>query len=94
MAEWNRNNSNTSGIQGVTVTTSTDGVLFSPFAGSPVVFAQVALFPTVPQQFSWTPVLPSYVRFEASSNYGSSFTGISEVLLTASAPLVRKSLKK
>ena len=88
MAVWNRNVSNTSGIQGVTVTTSTDGVLFTAFTGSPTQFAQKTVFPSSSQQFAWTPVLASYVRFQATSNYGSSFTGLSEVLFDGTAVVV------
>jgi hypothetical protein len=81
MSVWNFNGANFVGVQGVGVSTSTDGVTFTPLAGGPTTFAQ-GLFnaPEPPQQFTFGPVVADFVRFNITSNYGSPFnTGLSEV---------------
>ncbi len=79
---WNFNRpgdiSSTFGIQSVTVQSSTDGVNFSNIVGAPTVFAQANGGPQDPEQFSFSPVNASFVRFVVGSNYGGPFTGFAE----------------
>jgi hypothetical protein len=65
----------------VGVSTSTDGVTFTPLAGGPTTFAIGANnAPELPQQFTFGPVVADFVRFDILSNYGANFTtGLSEV---------------
>jgi hypothetical protein len=93
MSVWNFNGNNPAGVQGVGVSTSTDGVTFTPLAGGPTTFAPGAnLAPEPPQQFTFGPVVADFVRFNITSNYGSQFeTGLSEVgfdgtLVTTAVP--------
>jgi hypothetical protein len=71
MSVWNYNADFAGGVAGVGVSTSTDGVTFTPLAGSPFTFAQ-GLFnaPEPPQQFTFGPVVADFVRFDILSNYG------------------------
>ena len=81
MSVWNFNADNAEGVQGVSVSTSKDGVTFTPLAGGPTTFAQGALgaAPEPPQQFTFGPVVADFVRFDILSNYGFFVTGLSEV---------------
>jgi hypothetical protein len=82
MSVWNWNFTSFDQVQGVGVSTSTDGVTFTPLAGGPTTFAQGALgaAPEPPQQFTFGPVVADFVRFDILSNYGGAFgTGLSEV---------------
>jgi hypothetical protein len=63
----------------VGVSTSTDGVTFTPLAGGPTTFAQGTFGPESPQQFTFGPVTAAFVRFDITSNYDSQFTGLNEV---------------
>jgi F5/8 type C domain len=81
---WNFNGTNTVGVNGVNVLTSTDGTNFTSVAGAPTQFAIGAdVAPVSPQQFGFTPVTASYVRFQVLSNYGftdfGNATGLAEV---------------
>ena len=69
------------GIQGVNVLVSIDGVTFSPLPGAPSTFARVSGFgPVGPEMFSFSPVMATLVRFQILSNYGdASQSGFSEV---------------
>ena len=69
---WNYNGfGNTSGVNGVNVLTSTNGISFTTVTGAPT---QFAIGPNnaleSPEQFSFAPVTASYVRFQVLSNYG------------------------
>jgi hypothetical protein len=93
MSVWNFNAVSISGVQGVGVSTSTDGVTFTPLAGGPTTFAQGANGASeAPQQFTFTPsAVANFVRFNITSNYGSTLgTGLSEVAFdgtpTSAAP--------
>ena len=80
MSVWNFNANNTVGVQGVGVSTSTDGVTFTPLAGGPTTFAQGASVASEPpQQFAFGAVVADFVRFDILSNYGIINTGLSEV---------------
>ena len=63
------------------VSTSTDGVTFTPLAGGPTTFAQGASVASEPpQQFAFGAVVADFVRFDITSNYGFvNSTGLSEV---------------
>src|SRR5262249_12668099 len=62
MSVWNFNNLvNNAGVQGVNVSTSTDGVTFTPLAGGPTTFAQGTFGPESPQQFTFGPVVADFV---------------------------------
>ncbi len=83
---WNQNGggpggNGSTGIHGVQVLTSTDGVLFTPFVGGPSSFAQVPGNTNLPPEiFSFTAVSASYFRFEVLSNWGDTAdTGFAEV---------------
>ena len=76
---WNWNNNNLVGIKDVTVQSSTNGTTWTTIAGAPTQFAIAANAPQSPEQFSFSPVTASFVRFVVSSNWGGSFAGFSEV---------------
>jgi len=78
---WNLNNpGNTAGIKDVTVQSSTNGTTWTTIAGAPTQFAIAANAPQSPEQFSFSPVTASFVRFVVASNWGfSGATGFSEV---------------
>jgi F5/8 type C domain-containing protein len=83
---WNQNAggpgpAGSTGIQGVAVLYSTDGVSFVQLPGAPGAFAQVsATGPVGPERFSFPPVTASFVRFQITSNYGDvNNTGFAEV---------------
>ncbi len=72
LAFWNENapGPGQTGIQEVIISSSEDGVTYTPIAGSPTTFTQVT-GPTSPaEQFSFTPITTSYIRFDIVSNYG------------------------
>lgn len=83
---WNQNGggpgaNGSTGIQGVQVLTSTDGLAFSLLAGGPALFAQVpAVGPVGPQVFNFAAVTATHFRFNILSNYGDTAqTGFGEV---------------
>lgn len=83
---WNFNGTgglpnSTTGIQGVAVYTSTNGVTFVPLPGGPTTFSQRAINGSfTPQIFNFTPVLATQFRFSILSNYGDTAgAGFSEV---------------
>lgn len=82
---WNQNAGGpgpigTTGIKGVTVQTSTNGINFSDLLGGPTQFSQVASSFSLPEKFSFAPTSASIVRFLVNSNWGdSSTTGFAEV---------------
>ena len=83
---WNQNGGGpgaggSTGIQGVNVLFSTDGLTFLPLPGAPSAFARVPGAMAVgPQTFSFAPVVATYVRFQILSNYGDALqTGFAEV---------------
>jgi hypothetical protein len=80
MSVWNFNGLNLFGVQGVSVSTSTDGMTFTSLAGGPTTFAEGALAASeAPQQFTFS-VTAAFVRFDITSNYGlPGNTGLSEV---------------
>lgn len=72
LAFWNQNGPGPgmTGIQEVIVSSSDDGVTYTPIPGSPGTFAQV-VGPTSPvENFSFTAVIASFIRFDVISNYG------------------------
>ena len=82
---WNQNGggpgvAGSTGIQGVQVLFSTNGVAFTPLPGGPSVFARATGFTSPPQIFSFTAVNATHFRFNVLSNYGDPFqTGFAEV---------------
>ncbi|MFT5435529.1 MAG: hypothetical protein ACI840_000162 [Ulvibacter sp.] len=72
LAFWNINapGPGGTGIQGVMVSSSEDGVTYTPIDGSPTAFTQV-MTPTSPSEtFTFTAVTASYIRFDVLSNHG------------------------
>jgi hypothetical protein len=83
---WNENGGGpgaggSTGIQGVQLLTSTDGVSFVLLPGGPSSFAQVPGFAALPPQiFTFVPVTATHFRFNILSNYGDTAqTGFAEV---------------
>jgi hypothetical protein len=82
---WNQNGGGpgfggTTGVQGVQVLTSTDGVSFFLLPGGPSLFAQVPATVAPPEIFTFAPVTATHFRFNILSNYGfTSSTGFAEV---------------
>ena len=92
---WNQNGggpgqNGTTGIQGVAVSTSTDGIIFTPLPGGPTSFAQVPLLAAAPPEiFNFTPVSARFFRFTILTNYGDpAQTGFAEVGFNGSVPPV------
>jgi hypothetical protein len=83
---WNNNapGPGATGVQGVIVSSSPDGITYTPIPGSPTIFAQV-MSPTTPAEtFAFTPVYAKFIRFEVTSNYNDpgSLIGFAEVAFT------------
>jgi large repetitive protein len=85
---WNQNGGGpgemgTSGIRGVQVLTSTDGIVFTPLVGGPLTFAQVTGSTNLPPEiFSFAAVNATHFRFMVLSNWGETqvnVTGFGEV---------------
>src|SRR5207244_1823361 len=90
---WNQNgggpgSAGSTGIQGVQVLTSTNGVTFTPLAGGPSVFAQVSGSTNLPPQiFTFAPVAATQFRFQILSNYGDAAeTGFAEAGFNNAVP--------
>jgi hypothetical protein len=81
MSVWNFNGSASNGVQGVSVSTSTDGMTFTLLAGGPTTFAKGAEQASEsPQQFTFGSVTAAFVRFNITSSYGGTIgAGLSEV---------------
>jgi hypothetical protein len=81
---WNQNDGGpgfrgSTGIQGVNVLFSTDGLNFSPVVGAPTVFSLVRPAGGPPEIFTFAPILATHIRFQIQSNYGDSLqTGFAE----------------
>lgn len=69
---WNQNapGPGQTGIQGIVVSSSEDGVTYTPIPGSPTTFAQVTGSTTSAETFSFTAVMASFIRLDVLSNYG------------------------
>lgn len=83
MAVWNATwVFNTQGIQGVVVSSSTDGVLFNPIVGAPSSFAQGSGLSgtSLAEIFTWAPVAATHVRFNVATNHGGPNLVFNEVL--------------
>nr|WP_321237448.1 discoidin domain-containing protein [uncultured Psychroserpens sp.] len=69
---WNTNapGPGATGIQGVIISSSEDGTNFTPISGAPSTFAQVVTPSSAAEQFSFTEVTASFIRFDILSNHG------------------------
>jgi large repetitive protein len=83
---WNQNGGGpgalgSTGINGVTILGSSDGVTFNPIAGAPAFFAQQPTTVAVaPQVITFGSITVSRIRFQILSNWGDvSQTGFAEV---------------
>jgi hypothetical protein len=89
---WNQNGggpgaAGSTGIQGVEVLTSTDGVFFALLAGGPSVFARVSGSSGPPEIFTFAPVSATQFRFHILSDYGDTAeTGFAEVGFNNAVP--------
>jgi hypothetical protein len=72
LAFWNENapGPGQTGIQDVVISSSEDGVTYTPIAGAPTSFAQVMSPTSAAEQFSFTEITASFIRFDVLSNYG------------------------
>tara|TARA_R110001632_G_scaffold35346_5_gene89240 strand:+ start:2244 stop:2765 length:522 start_codon:yes stop_codon:yes gene_type:complete len=77
------------GIQGVVVSSSEDGVTYTPIAGSPTTFSQVTSSTSPAEIFSFTAVTASFIRLDIMSNYGDpgNLLGFAEIAFSGSDPL-------
>src|SRR5262249_25232203 len=79
MSVWNLNSNGNAGVQGVGVSTSTDGVTFTPLAGGPTTTP-----PRPPHQFTSAPVTPPLWHFNTTTNSATTpGPGLSEVAFAA-----------
>ena len=79
---WNYNYGYELSVKEVNISTSKDGITYTPLSGAPTQFAQGANGAAeAPEQFAFAPTLANYVRFSVLSNYWGGFplTGLSEV---------------
>jgi hypothetical protein len=82
---WNQNSGGpgllgTTGIKGVQVSTSLNGITYSPLLGGPAQFSQVMTAPAGPEIFTFMPVSARFFQFTISSNWGDTAeTGFAEV---------------
>ncbi len=68
---WNQNapGPGGTGIQEVIVSSSEDGITFTPIDGSPTIFSRVMTGTSPAETFDFTPITASYIRFDVISNY-------------------------
>ena len=88
LAIWNFNGSvNSYGIQGLTISSSTDGLLYTALAGAPSTFARGANNTSeLAEIFSLgAATTASFVRFNVASNYGGAAAAMSEVMFDTSS---------
>jgi hypothetical protein len=82
---WNQNGggpgaNGSTGIQGVSILSSTNGSTFVPIPGAPTIFTQQPATTAVPPQFVTFPtVTATHIRFNILSNWGDAQTGFAEV---------------
>ncbi len=83
IAVWNYNSSISTqrGVQLMDVSTSTDGVNFTPLSQETV--PQANAQPLLPHLIQGGGVPAQYVRFDVLQNYGNNYTGLSEVQFVA-----------
>ena len=72
---WNQNGGGpggmgSTGIDGVAIQSSTDGVNFTALPGAPAAFAMVPGIDAPPEIFSFAAVTASHIRFNIRSNHG------------------------
>ena len=83
---WNNNapGPGATGIQGVIISSSEDGVTFTPIPDSPITFAQVMAPTTAAETFTFPAVFAKFIRFEVTSNHNDpgSLIGFGEVAFT------------
>ena len=94
---WNQNGGGpgamgTSGINGVQVLTSTDGIVFTPLVGGPSSFAQVTGSTNLPPEiFTFAAVNATHFQFVVLSNWGEAqgfnVTGFGEVGFNGAAAI-------
>ncbi|MCB9212100.1 MAG: proprotein convertase P-domain-containing protein [Alteromonas sp.] len=88
MSFWNQNGggpgaNGSTGIQGMALYYSTDGISYNPLPGAPTAFAQVpGSGPEAPEMFGWTAIAASFIRLEITSNYGDAFVGYAEIVFS------------
>ena len=72
LAFWNQNapGPGQTGIQDVVISSSDDGVTFTPITGAPSSFAQVLSPTSAAQQFAFPQITASFIRIDVISNYG------------------------
>jgi len=88
MAVWNFNALSAFGVQDVTVSSSLDGISFTPISGAPSTFSigsNLSSESAETFQFSAT---AAFVRFDIASNYGGANTALSEVMFTGAPSAV------
>ena len=93
LAFWNENapGPGQTGIQDVVISSSEDGVTYTPITGAPTSFAQVMSPTSATQQFSFAEITASFIRFDVISNYGDpgNLVAFAEVAFSGvAAPLV------
>ncbi|PKG44114.1 T9SS type A sorting domain-containing protein [Psychroflexus sp. MES1-P1E] len=84
LAFWNQNFfgpvPGENGIQEVLISSSNDGVTYTPITGAPNIFAQTTCMSCPSEQFSFTEVMTSFIRFDVINNWGEpTYVGFSEV---------------
>lgn len=84
MSFWNQNDggpgpAGITGVQDVTIQSSTDGGSYTNIPGAPTVIAQVATGVSAPETFLWTPVDAAFIRIIVDSNWGDTNTGYGEI---------------
>jgi hypothetical protein len=74
LAFWNMHKAITdnasAGIQEVVISSSEDGIDYTPIASAPSTFAEVISTTSPAEKFSFTAVTASFIRFDVMSNYG------------------------
>lgn len=85
LAVWNNGQLNgMRGVNGVTFSSSTDGVTFTPMANMPTSLALAPTCPVTPQVLPVSPpVNARFIRFNVTSGHGGGNTGLAEVMFFA-----------
>jgi hypothetical protein len=93
LAFWNQNFfgpvPGENGIQEVLISSSNDGVTYTPIVGAPNIFAQTTCMNCPSEQFSFTEVMASFIRFDVINNWGEpTYVGFSEVAFSGIEAIV------
>ncbi|MGK0378801.1 MAG: hypothetical protein ACJA1Z_002619 [Patiriisocius sp.] len=90
MSFWNQNAGGPTtdvGINSVLFFSSLDGVVYTPIAGAPTVFAEVFTLTSPPEMVLFTAVEAAFIKLEVLSTHGAPQMGFAEIAFSGEAAL-------